>query len=72
MRLTDTQPMQARKMNDEGITWSIIETYFKAKTNTLRKQLKDYETTQSTPGFSLTPHVYREKGGLPVIGKTSS
>ena len=43
MKLTNEQMRQALEMNESGITWSIIATYFRIDTVTLRKQRTNYE-----------------------------
>jgi hypothetical protein len=47
MKLTNEQMRQAMKMYESGITWSIIATFFKVDTVTLRKQRKNYEQQQT-------------------------
>ena len=45
MKLTKQELELAKRMNDTGITWSIVAAYYKTNINTLREQIKDYETT---------------------------
>ena len=55
MKLTNEQMRQALEMYDSGITWSIIATYFKIDTVTLRKHRKNYEQ-QQTQGWDELPN----------------
>ena len=46
--MTNEQLQQARMMNGAGITWAIIASHFNTSPNTLRKQLKHYDSTNAT------------------------
>ena len=42
--MNNQQLQQAIQMHEAGINYAVIAAYFKLCPNTLRKQLKDYET----------------------------
>jgi DNA invertase Pin-like site-specific DNA recombinase len=45
--MDEQQIKQARQLHDSGVTWSVIAALFKASQETLRKQIKHYEKTNS-------------------------
>ena len=45
--MTEQQLQLAIEMHDQGLTWSVIASYFKTTYSKLRKKLKTYEQTNS-------------------------
>ena len=53
-QLTPTQKQRAIELHNSGVTWSIIASLNNISATTLRKQLKDYETTKETSDIHRT------------------